>query len=143
MSTIPAVVALLSRVFLREQIPRQTWVGICCAAIGIALYSATKQQQTIDYLKAIYANKSQNNFLIGNALIFGAVVCEASYAVIGKKLTSALSPKRISALINLWGLTLITPMGIWAAWRFDFASVSNTHWALLVFYGLAASVWTV
>ena len=48
-------------------------------------------------------------------------VCEASYVVIGKRLTGQLSPRRISALINLWGLALVTPFGVWQAWHFDFA----------------------
>lgn len=72
-----------------------------------------------------------------------AVLCEAAYAVIGKKLTGALSPKRITALINLWGFVLMTPMGLYAAWKFDFSAVTLGSWALLLFYALAASVWTV
>jgi drug/metabolite transporter (DMT)-like permease len=48
---------------------------------------------------------------LGNLLVFGAVICEAAYAVIGKKLTGALGPKRITALINLWGFALVTPFG--------------------------------
>jgi drug/metabolite transporter (DMT)-like permease len=71
------------------------------------------------------------------------VVCEASFAVIGKKLTVRLTPKRISALINLWGFMLMTPFGIYAAMRFDFQTVAMPIWLLLVFYALAASVWTV
>ena len=71
------------------------------------------------------------------------MVCEASYAVIGKKLTGSISPRRITALINLWGLALMTPLGLYAAWHFDFASVAPSLWALLLFYALAASVWTV
>jgi alkylation response protein AidB-like acyl-CoA dehydrogenase len=76
-------------------------------------------------------------------LLLGAVLCEASYAVIGKKLTGALSPRRITALINLWGWLLSTPMGLWLAWHFDFGAVGVGTWALLLFYALAASVWTV
>jgi drug/metabolite transporter (DMT)-like permease len=75
--------------------------------------------------------------------VFAAVLCEAAYAVIGKKLTGQLSPKRITALINLWGFALMTPLGLYAALRFDFASVGAPSWLLLVFYSLAASVWTV
>jgi len=41
------------------------------------------------------------------------------------------------------GLALVTPMGLWAALSFDFAAVQAPMWLLLVFYGLAASVWTV
>jgi len=81
--------------------------------------------------------------LWGNLLVFVAVLCEAAYAVIGKKLTGSLAPKRIAALINLWGLALMTPMGVYAAWHFNFSSVTPSLWLLLVFYALAASVWTV
>jgi drug/metabolite transporter (DMT)-like permease len=34
-------------------------------------------------------------------------------------------------------------MGLYAALHFDFASVAAPSWLLLVFYALAASVWTV
>jgi drug/metabolite transporter (DMT)-like permease len=81
--------------------------------------------------------------LLGVALLLAAVVCEASYVVIGKKLTARVSPRRISALINLWGLALVTPFGVWQALRFDFGSVSTPMWGLLVFYAIAASMVTV
>ena len=80
---------------------------------------------------------------LGNLLVFGAVLCEASYAVIGKALTGALGPKRITALINLWGFALVTPFGLYTARHFEFAAVPTGAWVLLVFYALAASVWTV
>lgn len=73
----------------------------------------------------------------------GAVVCEAAYSVIGKKLTGALDPKRITSLINLWGFVLSTPLGLYAAWGFDFAAVDWNTWWLLLFYALAACMWTV
>ena len=39
MAAIPAVVAILSRLFLHERIARRTVAAIACAAIGIALVS--------------------------------------------------------------------------------------------------------
>jgi drug/metabolite transporter (DMT)-like permease len=71
------------------------------------------------------------------------VFCEAAYVVLGKRLSGRLAPRRISALINLWGLALITPLGLWQASRFDFATVAPATWALLLAYALAASVATV
>ncbi|MEO8655602.1 MAG: EamA family transporter, partial [Ramlibacter sp.] len=68
---------------------------------------------------------------------------EAAYAVIGKKLTGALGPKRITSLINLWGFALVTPFGAYVALTFDFAAVQPGVWLLLLFYSLAASIWTV
>jgi drug/metabolite transporter (DMT)-like permease len=132
MAGLPAAVALLSRAFLNERIAPRVMAGIACAVGGIALVSLTKNAASAD-----------ESSLLGNALLVGAVTCEASYVVIGKKLTGNMSPKRISALINLWGLALVTPFGVWQALRFDFAAVGAPSWWLLLFYSIAASVVTV
>lgn len=143
LSAIPAVVALLSWALLKEQVSWKSWLGIACAAVGIALYSLTKAEQSINIDQAENGVFGINSVWIGNLLLMGAVLCEASYAVIGKKLTGTLSPKRISALINMWGLALVLPLGIWSIRSFDVGAVPTITWMLLVFYGLAASVWTV
>ncbi|WOB10793.1 DMT family transporter [Piscinibacter gummiphilus] len=131
MAAIPAMVALMSWVALRERITAQVAGGIACAVGGIALVSLVKHEG------------GGSTSLLGNALLFCAVACEASYVVIGKKLTGKVSAKRISALVNLWGLALVTPFGVWQAWRFDFSAVAMPSWTLLVFYSLAASMVTV
>jgi drug/metabolite transporter (DMT)-like permease len=81
--------------------------------------------------------------MLGHLLLLGAVFCEASYVVIGKRLSAQVSPRRISALINLWGLLLVTPFGVWQALSHDFSRASLQNWGLLLFYSLAASVATV
>jgi drug/metabolite transporter (DMT)-like permease len=142
MASIPAVVALMGRLFLGERITGRTGLAIACAAAGIALLAGGRGQPGGAAPAPIDPAASDLAWL-GNLLVFGAVLCEAAYAVIGKTLTGALGPRRISALINLWGLVLVTPFGAYAAWHFDFMSVTPSLWALLLFYGLAASVWTV
>jgi drug/metabolite transporter (DMT)-like permease len=136
MAGIPAVVALLSWAFLRERIAPRVWAAIACAAAGIGLLAFGKPHEGA-------SQAASNTQWFGNLLVFGAVVCEASYAVIGKTLTGALGPKRITSLINVWGFALVTPLGLWQASRFDFATVAPGMWVLLLFYSLAASVWTV
>ena len=138
MAAIPAAVALMSWLFLRERIGRRVWSGVACAALGIALLALSSAQHSAQTLEP-----DSRHALWGNLLVFGAVLCEAAYAVIGKKLTGALGPKRITALINLWGFALMTPMGLYCALRFDFGTVSLGLWTLLLFYALAASVWSV
>jgi drug/metabolite transporter (DMT)-like permease len=132
MAALPAAVALLSRVFLGEPIVPRVAAGITCAVAGIALLAWVKSDGTADA-----------SLWWGYALLVAAVFCEASYVVIGKRLTGNLSARRISALINLWGLALVTPFGLWQAWPFEFAAVDARTWALLVFYALAASMVTV
>lgn len=143
MSSIPAVVAFLSWVFLRERIGWRSMAGIVCAAIGIGLFSMQKAAPEISNGTSEPGPLGMSHLLLGNLLVFAAVVCEASYVVIGKRLTDGLGPKRISAIINLWGFVLVAPMGFWATLHFDFGAVTAPVWALLIFYGLAASVWTV
>lgn len=142
MSSIPAVVAVLSRIFLKERIGRRTAMGIACAAVGIGLFSVQKSSASADAVDAQAILGLSRQFW-GNLLVFAAVVCEASYVVIGKRLTEGLGPERISAIINLWGFVLVTPMGLWTALHFDFATIPYPLWGLLVFYALAASMWTV
>ncbi|WP_016836742.1 DMT family transporter [Herbaspirillum lusitanum] len=138
MSVIPAVVALMSWIFLRERIGARVWMAVACGALGIGLLSLARNP----HAPGLDADGAHQAWL-GNLLVFAAVLCEASYAVIGKKLTAVLSPKRISSVINLWGLVLMTPLGFYTALQFDFAAVHKGIWLLLVFYALAASVWSV
>jgi drug/metabolite transporter (DMT)-like permease len=137
MAAIPAAVAVLSRLFLRERIAPRVAAGIGCAVCGIALVAVSKPAAGDP------GSPGGIGSLLGVALLLGAVLCEASYVVIGKKLTGSMSPRRISALVNLWGLALVTPLGLWQALQFDFQAVRTPTWVLLVFYSLAASMATV
>lgn len=139
MAAIPAVVALLSWGFLRERIGLRVWGAIACSAFGIALFSLSKSE----HIPGSDSSLNHHQAWLGNLLVFGAVICEAAYAVIGKKLIGTLSPKRISALINLWGFVLMTPLGFYLALSFEFRAVEPAIWLLMVFYALAASVGTV
>jgi len=131
MAGIPGAVALLSWWFLGERIQPRVAAGIALAVAGIGL------------LALVRGGEAAGGAWWGYPLLLAAVLCEASYVVIGKRLTGSLAPRRISALINLWGLALVTPLGLWQALRFDFGTVAGSTWALLVFYALAASMVTV
>lgn len=133
MAAIPAAVAVLSRVLLHERIAPKVALGIAFAVGGIALVSLTG---------ASGASQATSS-VAGDLLLCGAVCCEAIYVVIGKRLTNDLGPKRISALINLWGFALVAPFGIRQAMAFDFAAVTVGSWALLGGYAIAASTVTV
>ena len=137
MSAIPAAVALLGWLWLKERLSPRVALATALAVGGIALMSATGSTQSP-------ASGSQAlPGPLGHVLLVVAVLCEAAYAVMGKRLTGELSARRITAVINLWGLVLMTPLGLWSALHFEWTSVPLWAWALLLFYGLAASVWSV
>jgi drug/metabolite transporter (DMT)-like permease len=133
MAAIPAAVALLSWAFLGDRVRARIWAAIGCAALGIALLALARTGGDAHGAASPW----------GYVLLLGAVFCEATYVVVGKRLTGNVSPRRISALINLWGLVLVTPFGLWQAFGFDFTSIAAPTWTLLVFYALAASMATV
>lgn len=133
LSTLPAAVALLSRLVLRERLSPAALVAVLLAVGGIA---------ALQFARAP-AEAGRGATLLGNALLLAAVFCEATYVILSKRLSATRRPLRVSALINLWGLALVTPFGLWQALRFDFAQVAVPLWALLVFYALAASLFAV
>lgn len=141
MAAIPAAVALLSRLFLGERLTHRVLAGIACAVGGIALLALLRQPAPAGGASPLPGGTLPG--WLGPLLLVGAVLCEAAYVVIGKRLTGQVSPRRISALINLWGLLLVTPLGLWQALSYDFTAVHAQTWALLVFYALAASMVTV
>ena len=138
MAAIPAVVALMGRLWLQETMTTRSSWAILLAVAGMLLAQLQLPIAEIEISEA-----GPGRALLGSLLLFAAVCCEAVYVVIGKKLTGALRATRISALINLWGFALMTPLGLLQAFGFDFTRVGIGHWALLLFYALAASVWTV
>lgn len=139
MASIPAAVALFSRIFLREQLTPRIWLAMLLAVTGMGLAPLAQHQAGLPAMPAALDGSA----LLGPALLLGAVMCEAAYAVIGKRLLRDMGVRRISAVINLWGLALMAPLGLMQAWHFEFNTVSAGLWFLLVFYALAASVWSV
>lgn len=133
LATLPAVVALLSWLLLRERLSGRALLAIGLAVGGIAL---------LQFARGDGLDGGRSTSLLGNALMLAAVICEAIYVIFARRLAHRRAPLRVSALINLWGLALITPWGLWqwASVRPDLGAVGPALWLLLVFYALAASL---
>jgi drug/metabolite transporter (DMT)-like permease len=133
LATLPAVVALLSWLLLRERLGTRVLLAVLLAVGGITLLHFARSG----------ADAAGGANLIGNLLMLGAVACEAIYVILAKRLAAGRAPLRVSALINLWGLALITPFGLWQLTQVDLATLGAGLWLLLVFYALAASLFAV
>ena len=141
---MPVTVALMSRLFLREHLTLRAWLAVALAVIGIGSYAWMEWQHSVisgSDLPAVQSNTSSS--LWGAMLIVGAMLCEATYVIIGKKLSAHIRPQRIAAMINLWGLVLMTPLACWVWLNQGWTPIDWSMLSLLVFYALAASVWTV
>jgi drug/metabolite transporter (DMT)-like permease len=133
MAAIPALVAVLSWALLGERPGGRVMLGIACAIAGIALVAFARDAE----------GELASGSLLGALLLLGAAFCEALYVVLGKKLSARVGPKRISALINLWGLALVTPLALWQLPGFAWNFIPRQSYVLLVVYAISASVLTV
>ena len=126
-ATLPAVVAALGVAFAGERLSR---VQVC--AVGMAVAGLVLVQATSAAGGAATA--------VGNLLVGGAVLCEASFVVLGKRLAPPYRPLRLALGANLVGLVLAVPLAGIDAADFDVRAVRAEVWLLGVWYALAASV---
>ncbi|AOJ83142.1 multidrug DMT transporter permease [Burkholderia savannae] len=133
-STIPAVVALFAWLFLREKPNGRALVSIALAIVGVVTINLANGGAS--------EGGGHASSLSGNLLMLGAVCCESIYVILSRRLTQTLAPIDICAYTHLFGLLLMLPLGAGALWHFDYASVPAGIWALVVWYGLSASIFS-
>lgn len=136
-ATLPACVALLSWAVLREHPSRRTLISIGLAIAGVALLNASRGDA-----HGAGGSEAASGAWLGNALVLGAVVCEAIYVIVSKRLAAELSAIDICAYTHLIGGVLMLPLGIVGLMAVDYSALTPGHWALIVWYGLAASVFS-
>jgi len=136
-STIPAIVALFAWLILREKPNGRALVSIALAIAGVVTINLANGGTS-----AHEAGAASSGSLTGNLLILGAVCCESIYVILSRRLTQTLAPIDICAYTYLFGLFLMLPLGATAMWQFDYASVPAATWALVVWYGLSASIFS-
>lgn len=124
-ATLPAVVALLGLAVMRERLRRPQAVAIGLAVLGLLLVAMGAERDGAS--------------LIGNLLVVGAVACEASFVVLGKRLAPPYQPLRLALGANLVGLAGAAPLAVFAM-PFDLAALSRPVWLLATWYALSASV---
>lgn len=139
-STIPAIVALFAWLILREKPNGRALVSIALAIAGVVTINLANG--SAGRASAHGAGGASAGSLTGNLLILGAVCCESIYVILSRRLTQTLAPIDICAYTHLFGLCLMLPLGASALWHFDYASVPAGTWALVVWYGLSASIFS-
>lgn len=132
MALLPGVVAVFARVWLKEAIGRRTLAGIGCTVTGILLATIVGAE-----------GATAPHAWLGLPLLVAAVLCEAAYVVLARQLAQTVSPRRITALVNLWGLLFIAPLALWQWHQVGPPALTALHALALLYYGLAAGVLSV
>lgn len=133
-ATLPACVALLSWAVLREHPSRRALVSIALAIAGVALLNVSRGDS--------HGAADAGNAWLGNVLVLGAVVCEGIYVIVSKRLAAELPAIDICAYTHLLGGAMMLPFGLVGLMAVDYAALTPGHWTLIVWYGLAASVFS-
>ncbi|MGG1946814.1 DMT family transporter [Trinickia sp. NRRL B-1857] len=133
-STIPAVVALFAWIFLRERPNARACVSIALAMLGIVAVNLSHGNAS--------AAHGATGSLAGNLMVLGAVCCESLYVILSRRLTQTLAAIDICAYTHLFGFLLMLPLGAKALASFDYAAVPSGIWALTLWYGLSASIFS-
>jgi drug/metabolite transporter (DMT)-like permease len=126
-ATLPAVAATLGALFAGERPSRPQVLAIVLAVVGIALVQVS-------------GAVSGTATLTGNLLIGGAVLGEASFVLLGKRLAPPYRPLRLALGANLVGLALSIPLALPQLPAFEPAAVAAGTWALGLWYTLTSSV---
>jgi drug/metabolite transporter (DMT)-like permease len=122
-ATLPAVVALLGVVVMRDRLTMPQVGAVGLAVAGLVLVEAT-------------GALGDTAPLLGNLLVLGAVLCEASVVLLGKRLAPPCFGWRWAAIWSGWASPL--------RWRCSrsrlIAAVCPSIWLLGIWYALSASV---
>ena len=128
-STAPAVIGILSFLFLRERLTFSKIAGITLAVVGVLLSTGVGSDET----------GQQASIWFGYLLVFGAVVGEASFTILRKSLPDDISPLFTATMMSLFSFVLFLPLAVWEGMRFDLTAVSPSNWFLIVYYGVVVT----
>ncbi len=130
-STTPAIIGLISVLFLKERLSLNAGTGIAFSFVGIL---------TINLLESGTDTVSGSAPLLGNLLILGAVIGEALFVLFPKVLSNRVSALATATWVNMLGLAMFLPFALYEAGDFDFAAVSPTAWLPIFYNGILLTV---
>lgn len=130
-STMPAVIVVLSFLFLKEKISSHKLAGVTCVVLGIML---------MNMFGAANLEQRGANPLLGSFLVFGAVVGESAFTFFGKIVAGRLNPLTIVTSVTFFGLLLFSPFAFYDAMMFDFSTVPFNVWIALLCYGSVMTI---
>ncbi len=113
-ATIPIVVLMLSALFLKERLHPINMLGIVCSLAGVAMLIFGDRVQT-----------ALHGMILGDMLIFGAVLTTSIYMNMTRKLGESLSSLHITGMQIFFGALLFFPLSLWDLPEFNWQATSR------------------
>lgn len=126
-ATLPAVVALLGMLFMGERLGIRGLASVSLAVAGLVLVQAT-------------GGGGGGASALGNLLVGLAVLGEACFVLLAKRLTPPLQPIRLALGANLAGLAITLPLALPGLPAIDLLAFRPALWGWGLYYVLTSSV---
>ena len=133
MSTTPAITAAGSMLFLGDAPTWRKLLAIALAVSGVLVLQLGGGD-----------GEGGKDLLLGAALVFGAVCCEAAYTLLGKAAAERLDPLLVAGLSAALAVPLFLPLALWQWSEFAVGEIGWRAWTAVIWYGagtLALGSW--
>ncbi|MGB3223442.1 MAG: DMT family transporter [Desulforhopalus sp.] len=128
-ATIPVVVLVLSAFFLKERLRPINTLGVIVSLAGVALLVFGGRPET-----------ALHGMMIGDLLIFGAVLAASVYMIMTRRLGESLSSLQITGMQIIFGALLFLPLFLWDLPHLDWQSVTKDSLMALIVLTIFATI---
>ena len=129
LSALPAVVAFAGLV-MGDRL-RAGEIGMIALAIAGAALIQGQPLTAADAAMPIW---------LGNMLIACAVLCEAAFVLVARRISTEIGPMRLSLAVALVCLIVCAPFGVTALSSYDWRAIDARSACLFVWYAMTASI---
>ena len=115
----PVVISLMSAAVGHEQLPWTRWAGGVLSLLGL-------------YFVVGVGGGASASALVGDALVFVAMLCWAVFSVASRPLLGRYSPTVLTAWATVVGTAIYLPFSIPTLVSTNWTSISSWSWALII-----------
>lgn len=130
-STSPAWMAVVTWLFFREKPGMVQAAAIFMVVAGIIIVNGVFSLSGVG---------SDGNHILGNLLMVGAVVGEAFFLLMRKRISPRVSNLQLTAYLCILGFLMFLPLSIYQGISFDFKSVPAAAWLAMLYFGAVFTV---
>ncbi len=130
-STSPAIMAVVTFLFFRERPGVRQMIAIGMVVAGVVIMNGFGDVNLVPV---------SSRHIFGNLLMIGAVVGEAFFLLMRKRISSSISNLALTGYLCFLGLILFLPLSVFQAFSFDFSSVGPAAWGAMLYFGAVFTV---
>lgn len=133
-SSIPTIIVIFSYLFLRQPLKRIHVLSVILVVLGVMILNLTRIPEKVG--NNHFISNSSNQMMLGNFIVFLAMVPEALFTIFAKMLKIRVCPILSGLLINFLNGLFCLPFLIFSAWDFNFSKIDSSIWILSFLVGL-------